>query len=42
MLLILLYLRDGIRDASGHLFEALHVVTGFMIDLRAVLGQVQV
>ena len=42
MHLVLLYLRDGIRDASGLLFEALHVVTGFMIDLRAVLGEVQV
>ena len=40
MFLVLLYLRDGIRDASGLLLETLHVVTRFMINLRAVLGEV--
>jgi hypothetical protein len=42
MLLVLLNLRDGIRDAPGLILEALHVVTRFMINLRAVLGEVQV
>jgi len=42
MLLVLLYFRDGICDAPGLLLEALHVVTLFMINLRAVLGEVQV
>jgi hypothetical protein len=40
MLLVLLDLWDGIRDAPGLLLKAFHVVTRLMINLRAVLGEV--
>ena len=40
MLLVFLDLGDRISDASGLILKAFHVVTWFMIHLRAVLGEV--
>ena len=42
VLLVLLDLRYGIRDAPGLLFEAFHVVSRFLTRLRVVLGEVEV
>lgn len=42
VLLVLLDLWYGIRDAPRLLFEAFHVVSRFLARLRVVLGQVQV
>lgn len=41
-LLVLLDFWYGIRDASGLLLEAFHVVSRFLTRLRVVLGEVQV
>jgi hypothetical protein len=42
VLLVLLDFWYGIRDASGLLLEAFHVVSRFLTRLRIVLGEVQV